>query len=138
VHLMVAPYHPATNGAAERLVQTFKQALRKSSKPPKESLLEFLLQYRRTSLADGYSPSELPNGQQIRAKIDALLPSPAHAAQGRQAREATKSHSTVARVPTMTRSTARYEKGSHAMLCVLAPVVKGPSLGTCNYHGSVW
>ena len=26
-HLTGAPYHPATNGAAERLVQTFKQAL---------------------------------------------------------------------------------------------------------------
>jgi len=26
VHLTGAPYHPATNGAAERLVQTFKQA----------------------------------------------------------------------------------------------------------------
>ena len=38
VHLTVAPYHPATNGAAERLVQTFKQALRKSSLPPKEAI----------------------------------------------------------------------------------------------------
>nr|KAG5707111.1 hypothetical protein BaRGS_011822 [Batillaria attramentaria] len=33
-HLTGAPYHPATNGAAERLVQTFKQALRKSSLLP--------------------------------------------------------------------------------------------------------
>ena len=28
-HLTGAPYHPSTNGAAERLVQTFKQALKK-------------------------------------------------------------------------------------------------------------
>ena len=41
VHLTGAPYHPATNGAAERLIQSFKQALRKSSLPPKEE--EFLL-----------------------------------------------------------------------------------------------
>ena len=27
-HVRSAPYHPATNGAAERFVQTFKQALR--------------------------------------------------------------------------------------------------------------
>ncbi len=27
-HLQSAPYHPATNGTAERFVQTFKQALR--------------------------------------------------------------------------------------------------------------
>ena len=31
------------------------------------------------------------NGRQIRAKIDTLLPSPAHTAQGQQARQATKS-----------------------------------------------
>ena len=90
-HLTGAPYHPATNGAAVRLVQTFKQALSKSSLPPRAALQEFLMQYRRTTLAEGYSPSELLNGRQIRAKIDTLLPSPAHMAQGRQAREATKS-----------------------------------------------
>eukprot|EP00731_Ephydatia_muelleri_P037772 Em0559g3a len=55
--------------------------------PPPENVL---MQYRRTPLADGYSPSELLNGRQIRAKIDTLLPSPAHMAQARQAREATK------------------------------------------------
>ena len=49
------------------------------------------MQYRRTPLAEDYSPSELLNGRQIRARIDTLVPSPAHMAQGRQAREATKS-----------------------------------------------
>ena len=90
-HLTGAPYHLATNGAAERLVQTFKQALSKSSLPPRAALQEFLMQYRRTPLAEGYSPSELLNGRQIRAKINTLLPSPAQMAQGRQAREVTKS-----------------------------------------------
>ena len=90
-HLTGAPYHPATNGAAERLVQTFKQALTKSSLPPRQALQEFLIQYRRTPLAFGYSPSELLNGRQIRTKIDIMLPSPAYIAQGKQAREATKS-----------------------------------------------
>ena len=91
VHLTGAPYHPATNGAAERLEQTFKQALTKS---PKSALQEFLMQYRRTPLSLSYSPSELLNGRQIRAKIDVLLPSPAHIAQGKQAKEATKSQMT--------------------------------------------
>ena len=98
IHLTGAPYHPATNGAAERLVQTFKQALKKSSLPPKAALQEFLMQYRRTPLSSGYSPSELLNGRQIRAKIDTLLPSPAHKAQGIQAREATKSQQKVAKL----------------------------------------
>ena len=63
VHLTGAPYHPATNGAAERLIQSFKQALRKSSLPPKEALQEFLMQYRRIPFASGLSPSELLNGK---------------------------------------------------------------------------
>ena len=84
VHLTGAPYHPATNGAAERLIQSFKQALRKSSLPPKESLQEFLMQYRRIPFGSGLSPSELLNGRRIRTKIDTLVPSIPHLLQGRQ------------------------------------------------------
>ena len=86
-----APYFPATNGAAEKFVQTFKRAMKKSSKPPKEALEEFLLQYRGTPNASGFSPSELLNGRQIRTKIDALLPSPAHILQQQQVHGTRKS-----------------------------------------------
>ncbi|KAG0720105.1 Transposon Tf2-6 polyprotein [Chionoecetes opilio] len=89
-HLTGAPYHPATNGAAERLIQTFKQALRKSSLPPKAALQEFLMQYRRTPTSSGFSPSELLNNRQMRMRIDSLLPSPAHVAQGKQVKEAAR------------------------------------------------
>ena len=90
-HLTGAPYHPATNGAAERMVQSFKQSLKKSKLPLRPALQEFLMQYRRTPLNTGFSPSQLLNGRQLRTKIDALLPSPAHIAQEHQACEATKS-----------------------------------------------
>ena len=90
-HLSGAPYHAATNGAAERLVGTFKQSLRKSKLPAKKALQEFLMQYRRTPTSSGFSPSELLNGRQIRTKIDTLLPSPTHIAQEKQCKEATKS-----------------------------------------------
>ena len=83
-HLTGAPYHPATNGAAERLVQTFKQAMRKSTLAFKAALHEFLMQYRRTPLSCGYSPCELLNERLIRTKIDVLLPSPAHTTQKKQ------------------------------------------------------
>ena len=49
------------------------------------------MQYRRTPLDSDYSPCELLNGRQIRSKLEALFPSPAHVAQGKQARKATKS-----------------------------------------------
>nr|KAG5691630.1 hypothetical protein BaRGS_023801 [Batillaria attramentaria] len=93
-HLTGAPYHPATNGAAERLVQTFKQALRKSSLPPKRALQEFIMQYRRMPTSCGFSPSELLMSRQIRTRIDTLLPSPAHIAQGKQSKEASKTQVT--------------------------------------------
>jgi len=83
-----APYHPATNGAAERLVQTFKQAL-KVGQSLNRCIARLLRNYRRTPLSTGYSPSELLNVRQIRTKIDTLLPSSAHTAQGKQAKEAT-------------------------------------------------
>ena len=89
-HLTGAPYHPATNGSAERLVQTFKQAIRKSRLPPRRALQEFLMQYRRTPTSNGYSPSEMLNSRQLRTKIDTLLPSPVHIAQGKQSRQASK------------------------------------------------
>ncbi|RUS91013.1 hypothetical protein EGW08_001230 [Elysia chlorotica] len=73
-HLHGAPYHPETNGAAERLVQTFKQSLKKSDLPPADALQEFLMHYRRTPLASGSSPSELLNGRQIRTKLDVIVP----------------------------------------------------------------
>jgi len=86
VHLIGAPYHPATNSAAERLIQTFKHALKKSTKAPEDALQDFLRNIQRTPLSNGYSPRELLNGRQIRTKIDTPLPSPAHTVQDKQAR----------------------------------------------------
>ena len=64
------------------------KSMHKMGGSPKVALQRFLLQYRRTPLPSGYSPSELLQGRQICSKLDALFPSPAHVAQGRQAREA--------------------------------------------------
>ena len=75
IHLTGAPYHPATNGQAERFIQTLKNSMNKSKLPPNQALQEFLIQYRRTPLESGLSPSELLNGRQIRGRIDTLYPS---------------------------------------------------------------
>ena len=92
-------------------MQTFKQTLKKSDKAPKDALQDFLRNYRRTPLSTGYSPSELLNGRQIRPKIDTLLPSPAHTAQGKQAKEATKSQQSERQLP-VTQVAVTYKVGN--------------------------
>ena len=49
-HLTGAPYHPATNGQAERFIKTFKSSMYKTSLPVDAALQEFLMQYRKTHL----------------------------------------------------------------------------------------
>ncbi|XP_055590350.1 uncharacterized protein K02A2.6-like [Uranotaenia lowii] len=78
VHKMGAPYHPATNGQAERYVQTFKQKL-KALKCPKSKLnlelANILLTYRKMiHPSTGQSPSMLMFGRQIRSRLDLMLP----------------------------------------------------------------
>ena len=71
------------------------------------------MQYRRTPLETGYSPSELLNGRQMRCKIDTLLPSPVHIAQGKQAKAAAKSQSTEREVAVLSvRRTIQYKIGT--------------------------
>ena len=66
------------NGLAERLVQTFKQALRsmfQSSKPVKEKLTKFLVAYRNTPHSTtGESPALLLLGRPLRTCLDLVKP----------------------------------------------------------------
>ena len=77
-HLTSAPYHPATNGLAERAVETSKQALRamsEISKPVKEKLAKFLIAYRNTPHSTtGVSPAQLLLGRPLRTRLDLVKP----------------------------------------------------------------
>lgn len=78
VHKMGAPYHPATNGQAERYVQTIKQKLKALKCTKTEMNLELsniLLTYRKMiHPATGKSSSMLVFGRQLRSRLDLLLP----------------------------------------------------------------
>jgi len=64
-HARSAPYHPATNGLAERAMQTVKEGLKKAVEGSLQTKLsKFLLQYRLLPhTTTGMSPSELLIGR---------------------------------------------------------------------------
>ena len=71
-----APYHPASNGLAERYVQTFKNAIRKSGTPDlQQELSRFLFHYRSTPhTTTGSSPAQLLMGRRLKTRPDFLRP----------------------------------------------------------------
>ena len=79
-HITSAPYHPASNGLAERAVQTFKRTLSKISKTSKESINtqvnRFLFAYRNTpSAVTGVSPAELLFKHRPKTRLSDIKPS---------------------------------------------------------------
>ena len=78
-HSKSAPYHPANNGAAERVVQTFKHSLRTDVDDLGSlqlKLSRFHLSYRNTPHSTtGKAPSEFYLHRTLRTRLDVLLPS---------------------------------------------------------------
>ncbi len=76
-HLRTAPYHPASNGLAERAVQTVKQGLKKNQGGDlQQRLARFLLSYRRTPQSTtNVSPAELLFKRVLRTRLDLVRPS---------------------------------------------------------------
>ena len=76
-----APYHPASNGLAERAVQTFKSGFDKMGEGSlKTKLARFLLQYRNAP----QGTTELLMGRRLRSHLDLLHPSLSQRVQRRQ------------------------------------------------------
>lgn len=77
-HKTTAPYHPSTNGQAERSVQTVKDALKTmstSSKSIQHDLNVFLQQYRKAPHSTtGLAPSQLFLRRNIRTRLDLVRP----------------------------------------------------------------
>ena len=77
-HIHCAPYHPSSNGTAERFVQTFKKAMkasRNSSLTHAHRLYTFLLTYRITPHATtNEAPCQLFMGRMLRTRWNLLQP----------------------------------------------------------------
>ncbi|XP_072167985.1 ficolin-2-like [Diadema setosum] len=77
--VLVAPYHAASNGAAERMVQSFKRALSASERKgqgTQHDLDRFLLSYRSTKHpTTGQTPASLFMGRELRTRLTLVKPS---------------------------------------------------------------
>ncbi|XP_032997803.1 uncharacterized protein K02A2.6-like [Lacerta agilis] len=75
-HIRSAPFHPATNGQAERMVRTTKDALRRIIQGDWTlRLSEFLLaQHVTPSATTGHSPAELLMGRRLTTLLDCIHP----------------------------------------------------------------
>ena len=74
-HMTTAPYHPSSNGLAERAVQTVKDGLKKLTGPLELRIPRFLFKYRVTPQSTtGIAPAELLMGRRVRTHLDLLYP----------------------------------------------------------------
>ena len=76
-HIRTSPYHAASNGMAERMVQTFKNTLKKmcTGTDFSEKLQKFLFTYRITpQTTTGKAPAELLMGRQLVSAHDLVRP----------------------------------------------------------------
>lgn len=77
-HITSAPFHPASNGQAERYVATLKDSLRSLRQFPgtlDEKVNKFLLSYRRAPHSTtSETPAKLFLGREIRTKLDLIKP----------------------------------------------------------------
>lgn len=79
-HSFTPPHYPATNGAAERFVETFKSHMTKiinSGKSLNYALGIFLFDYRTTiHKTSGVTPARLMMGRELRNRLSLLRPAP--------------------------------------------------------------
>ena len=75
-HITSAPYHPSSNGQAERAVQTLKQGIKRTpGESVQERMSRFLFDYRITPHATtGVAPCELLMNRKLRSRFELLYP----------------------------------------------------------------
>ena len=75
-HIKTAPFHPSSNGLAERAVHTFKEGMKKLKEGSLETRVSrFLSRYRITpQTSTRVLPTELLLGRKPRSRLDLAYP----------------------------------------------------------------
>nr|XP_037273847.1 uncharacterized protein K02A2.6-like [Rhipicephalus microplus] len=68
-HVRTAPYHPQSNGLAERAVRTIKEGLKKNKHGTLQEKSRLRFRYRSTPLESGKSPAQLLLGFEPRTRL---------------------------------------------------------------------
>ena len=86
-HITSPPYHPASNGLAERAVQIFKHSIAKLTDRTNK-IARFLFTYRITPQSTtGMSPSELLLRRRLKSALDLMKPNLQHQVEKEQERQ---------------------------------------------------
>ena len=90
-HSTSVPYHPASNGLAERAVKTFKAGMRKMTEGTlQQKLARFLFSYRTTPhYTTGVCPAELLMNRKIKSALDLVNPRLSDKVDAAQSRQVT-------------------------------------------------
>ena len=88
-HITVSPYHPASNGLAERAVRIFREGYEKMEEGSVQTKLSrFLLSYRTTPHSTtGAPPAELLLKRKLHTQLNRLVPSLANRVRNKQAQQ---------------------------------------------------
>ena len=88
-HIKVAPYHPASNGLAERAVRVLKEGFEKMGEGSIQTKISrFLLRYRTTPHSTtGVPPAELLMKRKLHTQLDRIFPSVADRVWSKQSKQ---------------------------------------------------
>nr|XP_023662355.1 uncharacterized protein K02A2.6-like [Paramormyrops kingsleyae] len=143
-HITSAPYHPATNGLAERFIQTLKRTLKASQGQGKlhQRLHNFLLNYRNTPHSTTRSsPANLMLKRDLRTAYDLLKPAAVkEVVQGQQEKQIQRRERQAKnRVFTAGDTVlARNYSGGHKWVPATVIAQTGPVSYTVQTNDSVW
>ena len=117
-HVRSAPYHPASNGLAERAVQAFKAFMKKEINGTIDTRVSrFLSQYRTTPHSTtGIAPDVMLLGRRPRTRFDLLIPDLSGRVQQRQ----------------------QVQKTNHDKKTKERIFQTGDTVSVCNFPGDTW